>query len=72
MDRQEIAALFARRQEVWNRLDAGVLIADYTTDGRVESPLAGGTALGHTAIETLSFGRTSRRSAICTWSTTTC
>ena len=53
MDRQEITALFARRQEAWNRLDAAALVADYTTDGRVESPLAGGVAVGHSAIETL-------------------
>jgi steroid delta-isomerase-like uncharacterized protein len=53
MDRQEITALFARRQDAWNRLDAAALTADHTADGRVDSPLAGGIATGHAAIETL-------------------
>lgn len=50
MDRQEIAALFDRRQAAWDRLDAAGLGADHEEGGLVESPLAGGTAVGREAI----------------------
>jgi steroid delta-isomerase-like uncharacterized protein len=53
MTRNEIAALFARRQQAWNRLDAAALAADYSDDATVESPLAGGSASGRDAIERL-------------------
>jgi steroid delta-isomerase-like uncharacterized protein len=50
MTRDEIVAMFARRQQALERLDARALAADYTDDGVVESPFAGGTATGRTAI----------------------
>jgi steroid delta-isomerase-like uncharacterized protein len=53
MDRQEIAAWFARRHQAWNRHDAAALTADYAEDSQVESPLAGGTAVGREAVERL-------------------
>ena len=53
MTRNEIAALFARRQQAWDRLDAAALAADYSDDATVESPLAGGSASGRDAIERL-------------------
>lgn len=53
MTRDEIAALFARRQQAWDRLDAEALAADYCDDATVESPLAGGSASGRDAIERL-------------------
>jgi steroid delta-isomerase-like uncharacterized protein len=53
MTRDEIAALFARRQQAWDRLDADALAADYSDDATVESPLAGGSASGRDAIERL-------------------
>ena len=53
MTRTEIAALFARRQQAWDRLDAASLAADYSDDATVESPLAGGSASGRDAIERL-------------------
>lgn len=53
MTRDQIAALFARRQEAWNRLDAVALAGDYTEDATVDSPLAGGSATGRDAIEKL-------------------
>ena len=53
MTRDEITALFARRQQEWDRGDASALTADYAEDGVVESPLAGGRASGREAIEKL-------------------
>ena len=53
MTRDEIAALFARRQQSWDRLDAAALALDYSDDATVESPLAGGSATGRDAIEKL-------------------
>lgn len=53
MNRQDIVALFAKRQQAWERLDAAALAADHTEDGLVDSPLAGGTARGREAIEKL-------------------
>ena len=53
MTRVEIAALFGRRQQAWDRLDADALAADYSDDATVESPLAGGSASGRDAIERL-------------------
>lgn len=51
MTRDEISALFARRTQAWQRLDASALAADYTDDATVDSPLAGGSATGREAIE---------------------
>lgn len=51
MTRDEISAFFARRYQAWQRLDAVALAADYAEDARVDSPLAGGSASGRTAIE---------------------
>jgi steroid delta-isomerase-like uncharacterized protein len=53
MTRDHIVALFARRQQAWDRLDAAALAADFTDDATVESPLAGGAASGRDAIEKL-------------------
>jgi len=53
MTRDHIVALFARRQQAWDRLDAAALAADFTDDATVESPLAGGSASGRDAIEKL-------------------
>ena len=50
MTRQDIEALFERRQQAWDRLDAAALAADHTEDSLVESPLAGGPATGRDAI----------------------
>lgn len=41
MTREEIAALFARRQEAYDDLDASALAADYADDVVIESPLSG-------------------------------
>lgn len=53
MTRQDIEALFARRQLAWARLDAAALAADHADDGVVDSPLAGGIATGRDVIERL-------------------
>ena len=53
MTRDEIAALFARRQQAWDKLDAAALAVDYSEDATVDSPLAGGSATGRDAIEKL-------------------
>jgi steroid delta-isomerase-like uncharacterized protein len=53
MTRDEIEAFFARRQESWERLDSAALAQDYTDDGCVDSPLAGGTATGRDAVQRL-------------------
>ncbi len=41
MTREDIVALFNRRQEAWEDLDAEALAADYADDAVIESPLAG-------------------------------
>jgi len=41
MTREDILALFNRRQEAWEDLDAEALAADYADDAVIESPLAG-------------------------------
>ena len=41
MTRDEIAALFARRQEAYEDLDAAALAADYADDVTIESPISG-------------------------------
>ena len=41
MTRDEVAAFFARRQELFDGLDATKLAADYSDDALIESPLAG-------------------------------
>lgn len=51
MTRDEIVALSARRQEGFNRLDAVMLAALHAEDGVLESPWAGGVAVGREAIE---------------------
>ena len=48
--REEIVALFDRRQSDWDDLDAAALAADYTEDCVVASPF-GGTHEGRTAVE---------------------
>ena len=52
MRRNEIEAFFARRQDVWKRLDAKELAEDHTEDGLLESPL-GGTVRGREAIKNI-------------------
>jgi predicted ester cyclase len=39
--RDEIAAMFARRQEAFDDLDAAALAADYADDAVIESPMSG-------------------------------
>ena len=41
MTRDEIRAMFARRQEAFDDLDAAALAADYTDDVVIESPMTG-------------------------------
>ena len=41
MTRDEISALFARRQEAYEDLDAAALAADYSDDATIESPVTG-------------------------------
>ena len=41
MTRDEIAALFARRREAYEDLDAAALAADYADDATIESPVTG-------------------------------
>jgi steroid delta-isomerase-like uncharacterized protein len=41
MTRDEIAALFARRVEAYEDLDAAALAADYADDVAIESPISG-------------------------------
>ena len=49
MTREEIVALFERRDESWRRRDADGLTADFAEDAVLESPI-GGTARGRSAI----------------------
>jgi steroid delta-isomerase-like uncharacterized protein len=51
--RQDIRALFTRRQDAWDRHDAAALASDHAEDGEVDSPLAGGVASGREAVEKL-------------------
>ena len=51
MTRDEIEALFARRQEAFDRLDAEALAGDYSDDCVVETPRAGGLLIGRSANE---------------------
>lgn len=41
MTREEIAALFARRQDAWRRRDAAALAGDYADDAVADSPMQG-------------------------------
>ena len=41
MSREEIAAMFTRRQEAYDDLDAAALAADYADDVVIESPMSG-------------------------------
>ena len=50
MTRDDIAALFARRQEAVAQHDTTALVKLHSEDGVVESPLAGGAATGREAI----------------------
>lgn len=50
MTRDDIVAMFDRRQQALDRLDARALAADHTEDCVLESPFAGGTATGPDAI----------------------
>ena len=51
MTRDEILAMFARRFDALNRLDAAALANDCAEDCVAESPFAGGTAVGREAVE---------------------
>ena len=51
MTRDEIEALFARRQEDYERLDAAALADDYSDDCVVETPLSGAPLIGREANE---------------------
>ena len=53
MTRDEIVAIFARRQQAFDRLDAHALAADHSDDSVVESPFAGAPARGRDAIEAI-------------------
>jgi steroid delta-isomerase-like uncharacterized protein len=53
MTRDEIVAMFARRQQALDRLDAHALAADHAEDSILESPFAGGAARGRDAIEAI-------------------
>jgi steroid delta-isomerase-like uncharacterized protein len=48
--RDQIEAMFARRYEALSRLDADALADDCSEDCIVESPLAGGAAVGRAAM----------------------
>jgi steroid delta-isomerase-like uncharacterized protein len=50
MTREEIFALFNRREAAWHARDAAALTADHTADGVVVSP-TGGVLEGRTEIE---------------------
>lgn len=50
MTRDDILALFARRNLLWNAHDARGLAADHLEGGVVESPLAGGEITGSDKI----------------------
>jgi steroid delta-isomerase-like uncharacterized protein len=50
MTRDEILAMFARRHDALNRLDAAALASDCAEDCVAESPFAGGTAVGREAV----------------------
>lgn len=41
MAREDVIALFARRQEAYDNLDAAALAADYSDDVEIESPISG-------------------------------
>ena len=41
MTRDEVTALFARRQEAFEDLDAAALATDYADDATIESPISG-------------------------------
>lgn len=41
MTREEIAAMFARRDEAFTEMDAATLAADYADDAIIDSPTAG-------------------------------
>jgi steroid delta-isomerase-like uncharacterized protein len=50
MMRDEVLALFTRRQAAWHRLDAHALAVDHAEDCVLRSPMAG-EVVGHEAIE---------------------
>jgi steroid delta-isomerase-like uncharacterized protein len=51
MSRQDVEAVFARRQDALARRDAVTLASLHSADGVLESPTAGGTVHGRRAIE---------------------
>jgi steroid delta-isomerase-like uncharacterized protein len=51
MSRNEIQALFERRQEAIDNLDAAALSRDYAEDCVVESPAGGGALTGRAEVE---------------------
>jgi steroid delta-isomerase-like uncharacterized protein len=50
MTRDDIVAMFARRQQALDRHDADALAADHSEDSVVHSPMGGGTVTGRDAI----------------------
>jgi steroid delta-isomerase-like uncharacterized protein len=50
--REDVRALFARREDSWRRRDAAALAADHADDGTVHSPTAG-RLQGRAAIESV-------------------
>ena len=66
MTRDEIAAMFVRREQDYEEMDAAALAADYAEDATIESPAAGphcGPAAAERAIGAVfkAFGDMSRR-----------
>jgi len=51
MTRQQVEALFVRREKALNHHDVAVTTAQFADDAVVESPTAGGAVTGRTAIE---------------------
>ena len=51
MTRQQVEAVFVRRDTALSQRDVASLTAQYADDAVVESPTAGGTVTGRTAIE---------------------
>ena len=52
MTRTQMAGVFERRRDAWNRHDAAGLTVDYAENGTLTSPYAG-CVIGHAAIETV-------------------
>ena len=50
MNREDIVAMFARRQQALDRHDAKALAADHTDDSSLDSPFAGQLTTGRDAV----------------------